>query len=705
MDATVLENRHLALAVDAAGRLVSLKNKATAAELIRYPEIAGAWRMLIPSGRHTMDFVDGAGQAGARIQRIEDDAGQVLSLSCDRVRTPKGEDLPIRALFSLRLGKDAAELEARVELDNRSSRSIEEVEFPIIGGLGGFPSRGDRPVVNLLAACDWGNFYGDVLNAPLPVTGRESGDFVREHETAMFEQHRGNLWLDLWGDQEGLFLMHRDPRFADFAFKIERFPKASPHGLAHAYPPGTPRWLRLFGLHVPRLPPGGRWSSEKIVIMPHRGDWHAGADRYAAGRHPELKVATPPEWTSRFAGWTEILGKTYLGEVYHDFRKCADDAVAEQAVTGLDLVFYYGHTGLGAEGADLDQAPAADLGGERAFRDMVEQLHRHGCRLMLLDHSHRWVNRDIPEYRALGLERHAVRDERGEPVTARWWKETFLSCRRLSGPTPTWVEMCPASEEWLQLYLRHVARMIERGVDALELDTFNASSCYNREHAHPPGEMQEHKLRFVGAVRAHAKRLNPDFLLIGETMRPEALEVADGFYPCPRYDDGENGNIYRYLFPQARLQVVKVGNYDYDAVNRALGLALGIDAEIWGLRRTALAACPELAAYIGEVNRFRRKYAALMLNGTFRDTLGAGVEGRALHSVLEGPGGSKALVLRNPAAQAVTVSARLEGAAGKELRLWQPGNGERPVHSLPLTVALGPFAAAVLLAGASETTA
>ena len=153
--------------------------------------------------------------------------------------------------------------------------------------------------------------------------------------------------------------------------------------------------------------------------------------------------------------------------------------------------------------------------------------------------------------------------------------ETFLSCRRLEGPTPVWVEMCPASEEWLELYLKHVTRMIERGVDGLDLDTFNSSSCHCPGHGHPPGEIQDFKLRFVGAAREHAKKLNPDFLIIGETMRPEAMEVVDGFFPFPRYDDGENGNIYRYLFPQARLQVVKVCSYDYDHVNRALGLGLG----------------------------------------------------------------------------------------------------------------------------------
>jgi hypothetical protein len=710
-----IQNAHLVLSVDGRGRMVSLRNLATGTELIAHPEAAEAWRLVVPSGRHTVDFVLGSEQK-PRIEVASDGAGQRLLLSYERLRTPGGESLPIRARFCLRLAAEAPELEARVELDNRSRQSIDEVEFPIIGGLGGFPARGGKRVANLLAACDWGDFFGDVLNGPLPVTGRECGLFVREHETAIFEQHRGNLWVDLWGDGEGLFLMHRDPSFADFAVKIERYPSGQPHGAFQAYPPGTPRWLRLYGLHVPRVPPGRKWVSKPVVVMAHRGQWHAGADRYAASRHQDLEAATPPAWTRQFTGWTCIMGKTYLGEVFYDCRKVAREAVADKKVTGIDLIYYYGHTELGCEGADLDQSPAKELGGERGFRAMVEKLHRNGCRLMLLDHSHRWVNRDIPEYRALRLDRHAIRDKQGGLVTARWWKETFLSCRRLAGPTPVWVEMCPTSEQWRQLYLKHITRMIERGVDGLDLDTFNSSSCFCRRHAHPPGEIQDCKLRFVQAVREHAKRLNPDFLIIGETMRPEALAVVDGFFPCPRYDNGENGNIYRYLFPQAAVQVVKVCSYDYAHVNRALGLGLGIHAEISGLRQTAREACPELAAYMGEVNRFRKQYAPLMLSGRYRDTLGARVEGPALFSVLEAQSGDRALVLRNPTAEAVTVRASLEGAAGKRLRLWRapaplgsgshrsfsaggrPGAGEQPLSSLPVAVRLPAFGAAVILA-------
>ncbi len=244
-----IENKFVSLSVDAKGRIVSLRNLAMGTELIAHPEVAEPWRLIIPSGRHTIDFVLGSQQPAPRIQVACDSDGpggagsagsqgsQTLTLSYERLRTPGGQSLPIRARFILRLPGESADIEGRVELDNRSRRNIDEVEFPIVAGLGGFRARGGRKVARLLSACDWGHFHGDVLNGPLPNTGREWGLFVREHETAMFEQHRGNVWVDLWGDDEGLFLMHRDPGFADFAVKMERYPSAQPHGMHQVYPP------------------------------------------------------------------------------------------------------------------------------------------------------------------------------------------------------------------------------------------------------------------------------------------------------------------------------------------------------------------------------------------------------------------------------------------------------------------------------------
>jgi hypothetical protein len=692
-----ISNRFISLTVDAKGRIVSLVNRTTHTELIAHPAASEAWRMIVPTGRHTIDIIYGSSQRPPRIETKKTDREQSLIISYDGIRGAKR--LRIKARFIITLGRNSRELSATAEIDNRSGLPIDEVEFPVVGGMSGFASKGKR-AMNLVAGNDKGTFHNDVLNRGLPALGREADHFARDPETFMHESDGSHgAWLDFWAEKQGVYFGYYSADQQPIVFKVEKHPKERPNAPAHWYPAGTPRWLRCWAIHLPRLRSGAKWSSDPVVIMPHAGAWHAGADRYSIFRHKNLKgAAAPPAWMEDFVGWSEILGKIYTGEVFHDFRRCADEVIRDKKTTGLNFVFYYGHTALGAEGADFDQGPDPAMGGEKGFRRMIDRLHKNGCRVMLLDHFHRYVNRDAPEFRRLRLARCANLDGQGGFRTSRWWKETALSCRRLEGPTPVWIEMCPGSEEWLEHYLRHVRRMIERGVDGLELDCFmGAAGCFNPRHSHPPGaEMLPIKLDFMRKVRAEALALDPDFLFIGEAMSPDAAETLDGFYP-DRYPN-ENGRIYRYMFPELRRQAVLVGNYAYDAVNKALTLGIGVDTEICGLRKITRTACPELADYIGEVNRFKRKYPALMIRGTFRDTVGAHVAGGALYSVLDGPNGSRALVLRNPHPRPVACEAALDGVDGRRLSLWQPCRGERPLGRMPFRVTLPPYHAAVAVA-------
>jgi hypothetical protein len=694
MKSYTIENRFLSLSIDDKGRIVSLANKLTHTELIKYPSAAEAWRMILATGRHTRDIVLGSGQEAPEVRSTDNQAVRSIEVFYESVAGEQAWRIRARFIFSLEDGSD--EILVRAEVENRCPVVIEEVEFPVVGGIGGYSAQDGRSILDLVAAGDRGDFHPDILNEGLPDTGRESNHFVREHETSMFETDWGGVWLDLYCEEQGLFLGYLKGR-SQFAFKLEKFPKEVPSAGAHCYPKGTPRWTRAFGVHVPRIQPGQEWRSEPVRIVPHKGDWHAAAGRYSEFRHSGIKVAEQPEWMKDFVGWTEILGKTYLGEVYHDYARCADAVIKDKQVTGIDLVFYYGHTRLGAEGADFDHSPDPALGGEQGFREMVEKLHRNGVRIILLDHFHRWINRDIAEYEGLSLEKHAVLDVEGRPRTARWWKETYLSCRRLEGPTPVWIEMCPASDKWLEYYLDHVTRMIRLGVDGLELDTFESSACYSGQHNHRKGtDVFEVKMEFMREVRSHAKGLNPDFVLIGENMIPETREVLDGFYSSRYLTECER--IYQYMFPDMRHQSVLVGNYAYDQVNKALSLGVGIDTEIWGLRKTTLEGCPELAQYIGEVNRFKREYADVMMRGEFRDTVGAKVKGDCLYSVLKGPGKSKAVVLRNPHRRSVEAQAWVDDAEGLTVTTWKPFAEERATQDIPVRASLGPFEVLVVLA-------
>jgi hypothetical protein len=699
-----MQNAHISLGVDARGRLVSLRNKATGAELIAYPQAAEAWRMIVPTGRHTIDTILGSGQR-PKIELLRGPGEQALVLSYGRIRGAAG-DMPIEARFTYRLGDDSTEIWASVEIKCAGKLRATEVEFPVIGPMGGFPvsMKGGRDKalsMDLLLGHDVGRIIPDVLHNGLPSEGDESNHFAREHETVMqdvwYPGGSKGVWADFFCERQGLYVGYHAPAYRQCVLKIEKYPKEVPNAPRHAYPEGTPRWLRAHFIHLPQLKPGATWKSQAVCILPHEGDWHAGADRYSKFRHQTLKVATPPAWMDDFVGWTEIIGNLYTGEVFHGFGSCAKGVLADMKVTGINLLFYYGHTNLGAEGADYDWSPSQAMGGEKGFGRMVDRLHRGGCRIVLLDHLHRWINCEVPQYRRQGLERYAVRDARGQTIRAHWWKETALSCLYKEGPTPVWIEMCPACRAWREIYLRNVRQMIGLGVDGMELDTLDpAPRCYSSDHGHERGAaLFPIKLDFLLEVRRVAKGLNPDFLLLGETETVEDREAMDGFYPFRHL--GEQSRITRYIFPELRQQAVLVGNYAYDQVNKALAWGIGAETEIWGLRKTTLAGCPELARYIGEVNRFKRKYPDVLIHGTFRDTVGAGATGGVLYSVLEGAN-CKALVLRNPTAQPARTRATLSGAAGRRLTLWKPFATERTVRRLPIDVRLEPYEAAVLLA-------
>jgi hypothetical protein len=243
--------------------------------------------------------------------------------------------------------------------------------------------------------------------------------------------------------------------------------------------------------------------------------------------------------------------------------------------------------------------------------------------------------------------------------------------------------------------------MIARDVDALELDCFSTGKCYAQDHGHAPGaDLWPVKLEFMRRVRAEARRLNPDFALFFETIVPESRTAADGWY-CYRLPD-EHGRIQRFLFPSLRQEAVRILNYGFDAVNRSLQLGVGAETEIWGLRTTTLDGCPDLAQYIGQITRLRRRYADILIQGTFRDTLGATItvpQGKILfYSVLDAGQAGKALVLRNPSREPVAGSATLAAVHGRRLVLARPNRKDQMVRQQPLAITLGPYQAAVLLA-------
>ena len=107
--------------------------------------------------------------------------------------------------------------------------------------------------------------------------------------------------------------------------------------------------------------------------------------------------------------------------------------------------------------------------------------------------------------------------------------------------------------------------------------------------------------------------------MAGEELRDWQFQYLD--LPYSRYRNDDGYQVFRYAFPETE-ENVAVGAYSYDQANKSFLLGLGMNVEVWGLKKSVLA-CPELADYIGGIVRIRRSHPDYLLNGRFRDTLGA----------------------------------------------------------------------------------
>src|SRR3712207_3762257 len=131
------------------------------------------------------------------------------------------------------------------------------------------------------------------------------------------------------------------------------------------------------------------------------------------------------------------------------------------------------------------------------------------------------------------------------------------------------------------------------GVDGFQLDTVESADviCYAPDHGHKPGGSTTPKLleRLLW-LREELKAIRPDLIFSGEEYGDWLFQVFD--LPYSRYFMGSGYQVFRYTFPET-LENVMVPAYGYDQANKAFMLGLGVDTEIWGLKRSLLD-CPEL---------------------------------------------------------------------------------------------------------------
>ncbi len=657
LDPVELDDGNLVLSFDAAGRIVGFRSRATGTDFLTRPGIEDNWRLMVLEGGYAISYILGREQTPDSVERD----GDRVRFRYDSL-VHAGKTYPIGVEFSAWLADGEARFAVTVR--NGHDRRVREVWYPILAGFEGWQGDDREHVVNFAKA---GTLAPDILHRGLPQCEYL---FCVEGETGRYHYPGEQMnFIDLYGEQSGLYVSSDDRGLTMSVIQLEKYPPEAGAGgentyrERHIFPEGTPRWLTISTGKTTVIDPGESWEGAPAVFWPHSGDWHVAAKHYRTQVDRWMDwPAERPEWLRDYVGWQHLVGKTYLEEYYHTFDQFVEVMTESQARTGVDLLMLYGHTEHGCESANSDISPGASLGGPDGFRRMCDALHARGMRVAIMTHRQSAIATDDPAHPQFAA--WTIKDREGVTRREVWYKTTIESQRMAMGnhyeaTGPVWHRICPYCDAWWEGCRDQLLNLIDLGLDGAQLDTIGVegSLCFAADHGHTPGEGQTAKLaERLAWLRREIRAVKPDFLMAGEELRDWQYQYLD--LPYSRYRNDDGYQVFRYAFPETE-ENVAVGAYSYDQANKSFLLGLGMNVEVWGLKKSVLA-CPELADYIGGITRIRRSHADSLINGRFRDTIGATVDGDVRYGVHEGADGP-IVVLWNSGDEAQRCQVSIDG--------------------------------------------
>ena len=191
------------------------------------------------------------------------------------------------------------------------------------------------------------------------------------------------------------------------------------------------------------------------------------------------------------------------------------------------------------------------------------------------------------------------------------------------------VTACPGSGEWLEILKGLVDKATELGCSGVFFDQLGYRSvpCCDPAHGHrvPFMTAGAAKAEMVKQLRAYVKSRNPEM-----SFGIEWFNDVTGFHADYIHNIFDSGNPFhcpefvRYLFPEL-VTTDRCIRDDRDIerrVNLAIRLGLRSDVEIYRCR-ALIDETPHYKEYLTRANAFRERNRALILDGRFRDTVGA----------------------------------------------------------------------------------
>lgn len=618
-----LANDTLELTLDrSSGALTGMRLRDGSWTVLARPWLGRSFRLLVPLPSRRHNQVDGLDQEPARFDACEG----AVRFHWDRVRSRHGGEHPIAVHLTVLVLEDRVVFTA--EIDNRSELTVENVHYPCLGEL--------RPPDRQREFAALGQYAGGASRTVLwPEFTNAAGFCGVDHPTFANVPHNSlgaigppaTPFLLLDDGRKGLYWGVDEPSSELVAWHGELHPGWG-DSLGSRVPPGPTVGghdvaMQFGAVHVPYVRPGEHRRMTGISVAPYSGDWHTGADLYAARRRQWMGEESAPAWTREPHSWQQIQlnsAEDSLRIPFHELPALARECAA-RGVTALQVV------GWNAGGQDRDNPchePDPRLGGSDALKRAIAECHDLGVKVVLFT-KFVWADRSTARFRD-ELAEMAVKDPYGDHYVFPGFRYHTMT-QLLDINTRRLIPMCFHDERWLEVCAREFAAVAALGADGMlhdeALHHSPALLCFDPSHGHrPAAPVYAQDRELARRLRAVPGAQDPEFLFAAEACYDWLFETYQLSYH--RSNTAAHIPLSRYLHPHVPMMTAVTGFDDRNMINQCLLHRYIASYEPY-LFKGRLTDFDLTVGYGRAMDELRTQLREWFWDGRFCDTVGASV--------------------------------------------------------------------------------
>ncbi|HEV2576339.1 MAG TPA: hypothetical protein VGU25_03920 [Acidobacteriaceae bacterium] len=618
------------------GALTRMERKATQWMIERRPALAASFRLLAPLPKRHDNFVLGHKQRAASVTKIS--ANQVR-LRWENLVSEHGGVLPITFTATVTLKDGAVTFES--ELDNRSSLSVDSVDYPYFGDL---CSPNADTVMQAEHMADGAIWAGEIY----PHFANEQGYWGVKYPLKRIRSCESQLCLLQTPDQ-GVYVGMHDPEVRYYLeFTFEQRPGLT--DWVNADVPqedeisGLPVHLQFRCCHFIFAHPKSTVNLAPIVMRSYTGDWHAGIDVYKEWRKTWFVAPKLADWSRDVHSWLQIQidgSEQDFTIPYREIVKYGEDC-AQNGVAAIQLV---GWSMGGQDGGDPSLETDPGLGTWQELHDAIAQVQAKGVKMILFGKpTFAVLSSDLYKKE---LYKYAATDPYGDNYEHDGFGyNTTTSLANINCRRRAIMDVC--SPAYRDIATREFQKIVALGADGWLFDEVLEHNgvlySFSEDHGYKgPGYLFGGDMPLARQFRAAADKVSPDFLFSGEGPQDWMMQ----YYPLGYYRIGAGTrHVSRYIDSQAPLMTAIRGFNAREELNLVLLYRYIISYEPYNFKGR-LTDFPLTLAYGKKIDALRRKYREWLWDAEFRDTMGAEVsaDGSHRYSVYRTAAGKRAVVI------------------------------------------------------------